>query len=164
MLYGSGCSGAGPPRGGLGTAIDAHQWQAVAHVGHVLKVPRSAALWLAVGLLFLPSAQAVVCGTCKDTIPGCTGGADCPLLKVPADNAALLTGSSSSKAPDVTQLLPAELLCTFTKSVMETLCAVARAPKGGGSIDLSSASISTCLLYTSPSPRDKRQSRMPSSA
>ena len=25
-------------------------------------------------------------------------------------------------------------------------------------------SISTCLLYTSPSPRDKRQSRMPSSA
>ena len=28
----------------------------------------------------------------------------------------------------------------------------------------SSASLSTCLLYTSPSPRDKRQSRMPSSA
>ena len=27
-----------------------------------------------------------------------------------------------------------------------------------------SQSISTCLLYTSPSPRDKRQSRMPSSA
>ena len=26
------------------------------------------------------------------------------------------------------------------------------------------AHIATCLLYTSPSPRDKRQSRMPSSA
>ena len=26
------------------------------------------------------------------------------------------------------------------------------------------ATLSTCLLYTSPSPRDKRQSRMPSSA
>ena len=26
------------------------------------------------------------------------------------------------------------------------------------------ASVTTCLLYTSPSPRDKRQSRMPSSA
>ena len=26
------------------------------------------------------------------------------------------------------------------------------------------ANVSTCLLYTSPSPRDKRQSRMPSSA
>ena len=26
------------------------------------------------------------------------------------------------------------------------------------------AALSSCLLYTSPSPRDKRQSRMPSSA
>ena len=31
---------------------------------------------------------------------------------------------------------------------------------GGGIIDL----LKNCLLYTSPSPRDKRQSRMPSSA
>ena len=31
-------------------------------------------------------------------------------------------------------------------------------------IDLSSENIKDCLLYTSPSPRDKRQSRMPSSA
>ena len=30
--------------------------------------------------------------------------------------------------------------------------------------DVSLLSIGTCLLYTSPSPRDKRQSRMPSSA
>ena len=30
--------------------------------------------------------------------------------------------------------------------------------------DIYIASISGCLLYTSPSPRDKRQSRMPSSA
>ena len=36
-----------------------------------------------------------------------------------------------------------------------------------GTLDLSGATIATfdtCLLYTSPSPRDKRQSRMPSSA
>ena len=31
-------------------------------------------------------------------------------------------------------------------------------------IIISSYMISNCLLYTSPSPRDKRQSRMPSSA
>ena len=31
-------------------------------------------------------------------------------------------------------------------------------------IEQSSGNIYTCLLYTSPSPRDKRQSRMPSSA
>ena len=29
---------------------------------------------------------------------------------------------------------------------------------------VSDAQFNTCLLYTSPSPRDKRQSRMPSSA
>ena len=31
-------------------------------------------------------------------------------------------------------------------------------------IDLSEQELKNCLLYTSPSPRDKRQSRMPSSA
>ena len=39
----------------------------------------------------------------------------------------------------------------------------------GGAVDVGGASripngVDTCLLYTSPSPRDKRQSRMPSSA
>ena len=34
----------------------------------------------------------------------------------------------------------------------------------GCSISQSSASIMTCLLYTSPSPRDRTRSRMPSSA
>ena len=35
--------------------------------------------------------------------------------------------------------------------------AMARQPEAAGMVR-------TCLLYTSPSPRDKRQSRMPSSA
>ena len=34
----------------------------------------------------------------------------------------------------------------------------------GNEINLKSPKDSICLLYTSPSPRDKRQSRMPSSA
>ena len=33
-----------------------------------------------------------------------------------------------------------------------------------GTVDDHLAKLDTCLLYTSPSPRDKRQSRMPSSA
>ena len=37
------------------------------------------------------------------------------------------------------------------------------APNDEGNIDIADGS-SYCLLYTSPSPRDKRQSRMPSSA
>ena len=35
---------------------------------------------------------------------------------------------------------------------------------GGADTDLEIGTIHDCLLYTSPSPRDKRQSRMPSSA
>ena len=74
---------------------------------------------------------------------GCAGGADCPLLKAPQDNAVLLQSMASSSAPDVTKLLPPEMLCTFTKTVMETLSAVAKSPKGGGSIDITTAAIST---------------------
>ena len=35
---------------------------------------------------------------------------------------------------------------------------------GGGGTSAGAAPAQICLLYTSPSPRDKRQSRMPSSA
>ena len=35
---------------------------------------------------------------------------------------------------------------------------------GSSDDDINEYTLSTCLLYTSPSPRDKRQSRMPSSA
>ena len=107
------------------------------------KSPSSTALVLAILLMSVPMASGVVCSTCKDTIGGCKGGTDCPLLKTPMDNAASLSSGSASSAPDLKQLLPPELLCTFTKSVMETLCAVARAPKGGGSVDLSASVMSS---------------------
>ena len=108
-----------------------------------LKFPSSHALMLAMILMFTPMASGVVCQTCKDTISGCTGGAACPLLKGPMDNAATLSGVGTGQAPDITKLMPPDLLCTFTKTVMETLCAVARAPKGGGSADISATSISS---------------------
>ena len=47
----------------------------------------------------------------------------------------------------------------FSYPMLETLQKIlSEIPKDKGSV------IITCLLYTSPSPRDKRQSRMPSSA
>ena len=104
---------------------------------------RPVALVHALFLVALPKAGAVTCDTCKDTINGCTGGAACPLLKAPQDNAAALQSISSSLVPDMSRLLPPGLLCTFTRSVMETLSAVAKAPKGGGKVDLSSGSIAS---------------------
>ena len=58
-------------------------------------------------------------------------------------NAASLDAGTSALAPNLTQLLPPELLCTFTKSVVETQSAVARAPKGGGPVDLSTGSLTS---------------------
>ena len=45
--------------------------------------------------------------------------------------------------------------------VLEAVTDVDNPPR---TIDALAARVGLCLLYTSPSPRDKRQSRMPSSA
>ena len=137
------CGGAGTRRGPRGSVSFSHDWMGLGSSLAATRRPRSSALLLGWLLLSIPPVSSVVCSSCKDTIPGCKGGADCPLLKTPLENAASLVSGSTSKSPDLTQLLPPELLCTFTKSVMETLCAVARAPKGGGSVDITSASISS---------------------
>ena len=42
--------------------------------------------------------------------------------------------------------------------------ALKAATRGHTAIELRERGTNNCLLYTSPSPRDKRQSRMPSSA
>ena len=54
-------------------------------------------------------------------------------------------------------------LCAAYSPTPEALIA-ARALLAVGAAMMMPATLSICLLYTSPSPRDKRQSRMPSSA
>ena len=60
----------------------------------------------------------------------------------------------------------------IASAVVLTACS-STPPAGPGALDLSSQSTAkaanaeganTCLLYTSPSPRDRQKSRMPSSA
>ena len=87
--------------------------------------------------------EAVTCPTCVDTIPGCAGGADCPLLKGPVANAGVLAATSGGGTLDVSKMLPPEMLCTFTRPVMETLASVAKAPAGGGTTDLTTLSLGT---------------------
>ena len=66
----------------------------------------------------------------------CRSRDECPL-----ENARLLTDKTSTKAPDLTSLLPRAVLCTFSKAMVESIVAVAKAPKGGGSSDISTAAI-----------------------
>ena len=47
---------------------------------------------------------------------------------------------------------------------IETLSTEGTKPTGERALSLENVDADFCLLYTSPSPRDKRQSRMPSSA
>ena len=54
---------------------------------------------------------------------------------------------------------------TYLPFIMRAVAdAMREFPMMNASIDGDSVTMHPCLLYTSPSPRDKRQSRMPSSA
>ena len=74
--------------GGAGTRLGSRQSGSFTH-GRVglgpaqpsTKFPSSSALLLGLILMFIPGVSGVVCSTCQDTIHGCGGGADCPLLK-----------------------------------------------------------------------------------
>ena len=67
-----------------------------------------------------------------------------------------LTASIHRKAPAYDELSPSQELLETGIKVIDLVCPFAK----GGKVGL----FGGCLLYTSPSPRDKRQSRMPSSA
>ena len=81
----------------------------------------------------------------------------------------LLLGLKSQKgaAPGLIngELAEAGAAPNMVSSESETQPEKKVAPLKGSLADIRAAIVSTgCLLYTSPSPRDKRQSRMPSSA
>jgi len=77
-----------------------------------------------------------VCPHCKDSIPGCAGGNDCPLFKEHAANVAMFTGRVLGTAPRVTHQLPAELSMHFTRPICEAIIGLACAPAPGHEIDL----------------------------
>ena len=96
------------------------------------KIYTPQALVLFVLMAVLPTVGGVRCAVCMDTIAPAHDSDACPLIKVPGDNSVALGDLSSTALPKMQHVLPPELLCTFTKSVMETLSAVTKAPKGGG--------------------------------
>ena len=105
------------------------------------------------GLLFastrghLPSALALlllgsfvrpgvaVCIHCKDTIPGCTGGDNCPAFKDWAANADIFKDKKLGSTPRITHALTPELLVQFTRPITEAIVGLACAPAVGTEID-----------------------------
>ena len=58
----------------------------------------------------------------------------------------------------------ARLVVDVVRRAIASLPAAGRVDGGASLVNEVLARVQDCLLYTSPSPRDKRQSRMPSSA
>ena len=79
-----------------------------------------------------------------------------------------LLAASASLQHLTTSFCPEALLCSYCYTVSHRLASMgvrsAATCLGEHTISPTVSSYHICLLYTSPSPRDKRQSRMPSSA
>ena len=138
--------GAGAAPGRKGGALTARHWSEQGLARSYSKIRGLGALVLLAWIPTTALVQGVTCPTCADTISGCPGGDACPLISGPLANAAALAPGSTGKTLDVSQVLPPQLLCTFTRPVMETLSAVAKAPKGGVSADLSALSKGTDVV------------------
>ena len=85
-------------------------------------------------LSFIHSVHSV-CIHCKDSIPGCTGGNNCPTISDVNTNAQLFSTNSLGSIPKTTNLLPASLMQHFSRNVMESIVAIACAPVGDTNID-----------------------------
>lgn len=72
-----------------------------------------------------------VCIHCKDSIPGCTGGTNCPTIADVTANAQIFTTAALGSVPKAANLLPHSLLQYFPRHVMEMIVATACAPVGG---------------------------------
>ena len=76
----------------------------------------------------------------------------------------IITGSENEKAIDISKLRSETGLVTLDKGFKNTGSTTSNITYLDGEKGILRHRGYSCLLYTSPSPRDKRQSRMPSSA
>ena len=111
--------------------------------------------------------------TASETGLGAQSRAQASQLKEDVTGPAVVNGSSSATPEGETTSGQVWLTRLFggdsEASSAEELASTQTTPSGAESTDVvstagPSARPQSCLLYTSPSPRDKRQSRMPSSA
>ena len=79
-------------------------------------------------------AEAVTCSSCHDQIPGCAGGAACPLFTRVAANAAVLVGATAA-ALSLKDLLPIKFLRFLTKGFLEAAKVMANRSAPGTAVD-----------------------------
>ena len=86
-------------------------------------------------MFIIQPVVSVTCLRCKDTCPGCAGGAACPLLKTVADNATAVAAATGA-AISLVALVPDRILSVFTRPTLEKLAAsVARSSRGAAPYD-----------------------------
>jgi hypothetical protein len=85
-------------------------------------------------------AEAVTCTSCHDQIPGCRGGARCPLFTQVAANAAVLVGTTAA-ALSLKDLLPIKFLRFLTKGFLEAAKVMANRSAPGTAVDWDSLSL-----------------------
>ena len=92
-----------------------------------------------------------------------TVGAEAPLIEAEkADRGMVVTRENLAELPTMTRT--PVLLATLAPGVTNTAVRYDWTPFSNSGLTTWSINGSTCLLYTSPSPRDRTRSRMPSSA
>ena len=84
--------------------------------------------------------EAVTCLSCHDQIPGCPGGARCPLFTRVAANAAALVGTATAVI-SLKDLLPLKFLRFLTKGFLEAAKVMANRSAPGTAVDWSSLSM-----------------------
>jgi hypothetical protein len=123
----------------LGLVAMAH-WSTYTSTGHA-----SMAKWslLTAFSAWIPCVSAVGCVHCRDTITGCTGGDDCPLIADLAANVAIFTESKLGQTPRISHMLPPELSTHFPRPTCEAIVGLACAPAVGTEIDFTDAAYSS---------------------
>jgi hypothetical protein len=89
----------------------------------------------------LPACSAgFTCLECKDTIEGCKGGTDCPLIAQLSGNANIFQTLAIEKTPSLSNLIVPEAASAFTRTICDAIVGLACAPASGTTLDLAARS------------------------
>ena len=101
------------------------------------------ALLVSILITCIVPVASVTCTTCMDTIPGCRGGTDCPLIANVVENVMVFETGRLGTCPTTAHVLPSDLRAVFPRHVAEALVGIATAPPEGQMVDLTTEAYDT---------------------